>query len=209
MEFPCLDAAMLAGYVDDQLTEEERAEVERHVMACDLCMEALAVSKTLLNEMDLDAWETGAARSRVDAVIENVKNKIDSFYRWASDLAPPAWFATFSPAAVRSSASTEPTRAAVLVTRRMGDLQAEMYVQKSRMDAAFMAVKVTAGRKNAQNVCLTLAKKEGGLQARYATRDYEVFDNLGFGTYNLIVEQNADEKGSYLFHIDEEGFHEK
>ncbi len=209
MTFPCLDVAMLAGYVDGQLTEDERSEVEDHMMDCDLCMEALAVSKTLINEMDLAAYETAAARNVVSAVIENVKKKIDSFYGWVADLASPAWFMEFAPSAVRSSPSAEQTRAAVLVTRRMGNLQAEMYVQKSRMDAAFMAVKVTTGRKNAQNVCLTLAREEGGLQARYVTRDYEVFDNLGFGTYNLIVEQNADEKGAYMFHIDEEGFHEK
>ena len=209
MNFPCLDAAMLAGYVDGQLTEDERSEVENHMLDCDLCMETLAVSKTFLNEMNLADYETAAAGTGVGAVIENVKKKIDSFYGWVSELAPPAWFMEFSPSAVRSSVSAEPSRAAVLVTRRMGDLQAEMYVQKSRMDAAFMAVKVTTGRKNAQNVCLTLAREEGGLQARYVTRDYEVFDNLGFGAYRLIVEQNADEKGAYLFHIDEEGFHEK
>lgn len=208
MSSPCLDGVMLAGYVDGQLTETQRAEVADHMMACDACMETLAMAKTLLNEMDLTAYEAPAAREVVRSVIDRVKKKIDSFYGWASELAPPAWFAGFAPSAVRSSVSAEPTRAAVLVTRRMGRLQTEMYVQKSRMDAAFMAVKVTTGRKNAQNVCLTLAREGGGLQARYVTRDYEVFENLGFGSYNLIVEQNADEKGSYTFHIDEEGFHE-
>jgi hypothetical protein len=208
MNSPCLDVAMLAGYVDGQLTEAEAAEVVAHMLSCDLCMETLAVSKTMLSEMDLTAYDTPAAREVVSAVIDSVKKKLDSFYGWVTELAPPAWFLGFAPSAVRSSVSAEPTRAAVLVTRRMGPLQAEMYVQKSRMDAAFMAVKVTTGRKNAQNVCLTLAREGGGLQARYVTRDYEVFENLGFGEYHLVVEQNADEKGSYTFYIDEEGFHE-
>jgi anti-sigma factor RsiW len=199
---------MLAGYVDGQLTQAEEAEVVEHMLSCDLCMETLAVSKTMLSEMDLTAYDTPAAREVVSAVIDRVKKKIDSFYGWVAELTPPAWFLGFAPSAVRSSVSAEPTRAAVLVTRRMGPLQAEMYVQKSRMDAAFMAVKVTTGRKNARNVCLTLAREGGGLQARYVTRDYEVFENLGFGEYHLIVEQNADEKGTYTFHIDEEGFHE-
>ncbi len=209
MNSPCLDAAAIAGYVDDQLTEIERSEAADHLAACDRCMETLAVSKMVLSEMDMAAYEIPAAGDVVTVVIESVKKKIDSFHGWVSELTPPVWFMGLAASAVRSSVSAEPARAAVLVTRRMGRLQTEMYVQKSRLDAAFMAVKVTAGRKNAQNVCLTLAREGGGLQARYATRDYEVFDNLGFGTYHLVVEQNADEKGTYRFHIDEEGFHEK
>lgn len=208
MNFTCPDAAIIAGYVDGQLTETEKRQVEAHLPECDLCLETLAVSKTLLTEMVLTDYAAPAPAGVAVAVIESVKKKIDSLYKWMADLAPPAWFMGMAPSTVRSSAIAEDHRAAVLVTRRMGRLQTEMFIQKSRLDTAFMAVKVTAGRKNAQNVCLTLAKEGGRLQARYATRDYEVFNNLDFGSYHLTVEQNADEKGTYRFHLDEEGFHE-
>jgi len=209
MNSSCLDAAIIAGFIAGQLTESERAEAADHLLACDRCMETLAASKMLLNEMDSAEYEVPAAKDVVAVVLERVKKHMDSLYRWVAELSPPAWFGGAASATVRSSAAAPSARPAVLVTRRMGSLQTEMFVQKSRMDAAFMAVKVTTGRKNAQNVCLTLAREGGGLQARYATRDYEVFDNLGFGAYQLIVEQNADAKGTYAFCIDEDGFHEK
>lgn len=65
----CLDAETLAAFVDGTLEAGERARIERHLVECETCYEALA--ETLLTVRDLNAHEPVRTAATVPARARN------------------------------------------------------------------------------------------------------------------------------------------
>ncbi|MCP4349374.1 MAG: hypothetical protein GY795_28170 [Desulfobacterales bacterium] len=202
----CMDADMLISYIEKRLPEQKKDLMEEHLLECDECLEEFALAKTLVNTIDLVGYEP-ASEAVVRNVLNSIREKIENLVRWITELPPPEWLLNYGASPVRSGRSeATSTTASVLVRKKVDDLQAEMYIQKTKPDKVCIWIKVSKGRRTAKNVSLTLTKDGGRPLARFLTTDYEFFDKLSFGTYALVLEQNARKKGDLLFQIDDKGF---
>lgn len=209
MKSQCLDADMLFSYIEGRLPDQKKNLMERHLLECDECLEEFALAKTVVNSIDLTGYEP-APENIVSTVLNSIREKVENLVRWITEMPPPEWLLNYAASPVRSGASQETAQtASVLVRKKIDDLHAELYIQKTKNDKVCVWIKVSKGRKSAKNVSLTLTKEGGRPLARFLTADYEFFDKLGFGTYALVLEQNAKKKGNCLFQIDEKGFYEK
>lgn len=207
MKSQCLDTDMLFSYIEKRLPDQEKDQVERHFLKCDECLEEFALAKTLVNTTDLTGYEPAPA-SVVRTVLSDIREKLEKLVKWVAELPPPEWLMNYGASPVRSviQSDTVPTTASVLIRKDVDDLQAEMYIQKTKLDRVCIWIKVSKGKKSAKNVSLTLKREGGRSLARFLTADYEFFDKLSFGTYALVLEQNTRKKGDFLFQIDDKGF---
>ncbi len=210
MKPQCLDADMLISYIEKRLPDQKKDLMERHFLECDECLEEFALAKTLVNTVDLTGYQP-APEDVVRTVLNSIREKLENLVRWITELPPPEWLLNYGASPVRSGgrSDTMPSTASVLVRKKVDDLQAEMYIQKTKSDKVCIWIKVSKGRRSAKNVSLTLTREGGRPLARFLTTDYEFFEKLSFGTYALVLEQNAKKKGDCLFQIDDKGFYEK
>lgn len=209
MKSPCIDADTLTRHIDGRLADGEKEMVETHLAECDACLEEFVMAKTILSEIDLTGYAPGAAEI-ARTCLADVRQKIGKLVEWLAGLGPPEWMLGYQASPVRSQDSeTFAPSDSLFVKKNLGELRAEMFIEKSETDLACMSVKVFAGERAAKNVSLTLKREGGRAMARFLARDYESFDKLCFGTYHLCVEHNSLGKGAWLFKIDGKGFHER
>ncbi len=206
---PCFDAETLTRYIDGRLAGDQKDLAEKHLLECDLCLEEFVMAKTMVREIDNSEFQPGPAGVVRDC-LKSIGKKLRNIAGWISDMAPPPWMYGCHASPVRSSVSPMSASSEFLFVKKdIGDLRAELFIEKAEKNCACMSVKVFTGKKTAKNVSLTLIREGNSPTARYLTRDYESFDKLRYGIYNLILERNALEEGRYLFQIDNEGFHER
>ncbi len=209
MSTECLQPDVISGYIDGRLSAAAAEAVETHLLACDDCLEELALAGVVVAEFEKTAREP-APGTVVQGLLEKIRGKMESFFQWSRELAPPDWMLSYGTAAVRGSRQAGLSVGSVFVRKGMDDLQTEMFLTRTRDDNVSISVKVFEGGKDASNVCLTLLRNGKSPLARFMNRKrYEVFDKLHYGTYNLILEQKAKRKGNFLFQIDGNGFYEK
>ncbi len=155
-------------------------------------------------------------RSRQDSSLfaqgyRKVRKEIKKF-RWLPDLQPPEWISGYGLSLARSPARSKVLAScgSVLIRKEMDDLLTEMYLEKSGDDNVCIWINVLKENKIAKRVFLTLERKGDHPFSRSRTlaSGFQVFDKLSFGTYHLTLEQNDQEKGNYLFEIDDNGFYE-
>ena len=200
----CLEPERIAQYLDGVLSDKERIAVERHLAECDECLELFVMSKAMI--VDLNSIVKAPA-GIVSEVLARIKSQIGRFFEWVDNLPPPEWIMQYSVSPVRSISSV--SVGAVALEKKFADLATQLYIQQAEPEKVCIWIKVEKGDKTAKNVSLTLKKEGGRPLARFLTRDYEFFEKLRYGSYALVLEQDAEEKGTYLFTIDKEGFHEK
>lgn len=140
-----------------------------------------------------------------------VRKKIGKL-RWFPDLQPPEWISGYALSLARSPARSKAPAScgSVLIKKEMDDLLTEMYLEKSGDDNLCIWINVLKENKIAKQVFLTLERKgeHPFSRSRTLAGGFQVFDKLSFGTYHLTLEQNDQEKGNYLFEIDDDGFYE-
>ncbi|MCP4106973.1 MAG: hypothetical protein GY749_15785 [Desulfobacteraceae bacterium] len=84
-----------------------------------------------------------------------------------------------------------------------------MYIEKTADNKICIHARVRKENTVAKNVRLTLVRQENSIVSRLLKGDYELFENLSFGSYCLTVAQNATEKGTCLFEVSEQGISEE
>lgn len=133
---------------------------------------------------------------------------------WIPDPQAPGWISGYdlSPSAARSS--TPPQASApcgsVFIKKKMDDLRTEIYLEKTAKDNVCLWINVLKENRVAKQVFLTLERRGDHPFSRSQTLagGFQVFENLPFGTYHLILEYEDQEMGDCLFEIDDEGFRE-
>ncbi|MCP4346535.1 MAG: zf-HC2 domain-containing protein [Desulfobacterales bacterium] len=199
MKFQCIDTDLLDRYIDGFLPEQEKDQTEKHFLECDKCLERFVIAKELLEDPELTEYKPSFT-DIAQTVLQNIKEAVWRFFEWLPNLSIPEWAS-----AVRSAAHSS-----VFVIKEMDDLRTEVFVQKIKDDKARIFIKVFKDNKSAQNVNLKFGKKGRRPREELLLGD-NVFTNeeLAFGIYNLIVEQNDMEKGTCVFEINNKGLYAK
>lgn len=211
----CMEMNLLAEYIGGHLSDKERDRTERHLAACDECLEEYMSARSLLEDKELIEYDPGPlemVRTVLQAVGERLKKKISE---WIAGFSAPVWILQHEPSPVRSGTAQNYGGASLCVKKDFDDLKTEMYIENAGDNTARIWVTVFKAQQVAKNISLTLIR-EGELPfARILNRErgHVLFDKQPFGHYTLMLEQNTPETGSqavpFLFEITDAGFYER
>ena len=209
MKSRCIEIAVLAKYIEGSLSDKGRDRIEEHLSECDTCLEEFVIANTLLKDHDLIECEPVSEEVALSALKSlSIPKKLKKFYAWITkvlvpDSAGQPAFATVRKPDAASSVDY------ISIKKDMNDLQVEMYIEKTEDDKARIRVRVLKDNISARNVRLTLIRQGGVIVSRLLKKNYVLFEDLPFGSYRFVVEQDALEKGEYLFKINEAGLNEE
>ncbi len=213
----CINSDTLASYFGGSLPDEEKIRIMEHITECRTCLEKFASASSIMKNSSLDEWEPASEETtrsflsrlnipRPGSSRKSLRDRMtDCYNRIISPLT--AMLRLPEPALVRSGAASSEDE--ICLSRKVGDLQTEIYVEESESDKSTIKIKVLSGNQDAENISLTLIKDDGRMFARNLRDDVMRFDELPHGSYQFILSQNTCEKGSYIFEVSEKGLHEK
>jgi len=203
MKRECIDLDGLIRYFEGSLSEEKEAEIMKHITQCPECLETFSSANHIMGNREIDEWKplTEKAAGRIIKRIlpeparkEDKKSFFQQISEWGSGLFPQQKFA-----AVRSDSVYNED---VCLIRKKDDLQTEIYLEKSETDNVTIKIRILDGNKTAENIILTLIKREEGkIFAQYLRDDSTDFDEIPLGCYQLIIEQNERETDKFFFEI--------
>ena len=217
----CIDFDTLVHYITGNLPDKKRDRVMEHISRCDNCLENIASATRIMGDNDLDRWEAMPEKEAL-VVLEKVNMNLlrsspkqpclkpetvkKKFLEWVRGLTPDFSLQYgFARAPGFSDASFTDH---ICIKKFFGDLRADIFMEKCD-DKFCVQIKVYKDNKMAKNVRATLTREGGGSVSRLASDGYRLFEDLPFGSYQLVLAQKLLNKGSYLFAINKEGIHEK
>jgi len=217
MTTPCINSDTLASYFGGSLSDEEKIRMMAHITECSICLEKFASASSIMKNSSLDDWEPASEKTardflkclnipRTGSSRKSLRERMTACYNRII-LPLTEMFRLPEPALVRSGTASSADE--ICLSRKVADLQTEIYVEESESDNSTIKIKVFSGNQNAENISLALIKDDGRMFARNLRGDAVRFDDLPQGCYQFILSQNGHEKGSYVFEISEKGLHEK
>ena len=207
MKSSCLTIDQLIAFMDKTISKKERKIVENHIAHCDSCLEMVATTAQIVNETaEIQPTQT------LKEVIEKLKDVIKDVGIWVKNQFPPLWIEPDPAYAyVRSDNQSEGPKfpESTLIKRIMNNLSAEIFFEKSGTDLISIKVYVTERNQIAENVSIYFETEDKGRSARMLEPPYVSFDDIPFGNYCIIIEQNNEEKGKFYFKVNKKGISEK
>jgi len=217
----CIDFDILVDYITGNLPDKKRDRVMEHILRCDNCLENIANATRIMGDNDLDKWKAMPEKEAL-SVLEKVNMNFlrsspkqpclkpkavkKKFLEWVQGLTPDFSLQYgFARAPGFSGASFTDH---ICIKKIFGDLRADIFMEKCD-DGFCVQIKVYKDNKMAKNVRVTLTREGGGSVSRLVSDGYKLFEDLPFGSYQLVLAQKLLKKGSYLFAINKEGIHEK
>ncbi|MCP4344618.1 MAG: zf-HC2 domain-containing protein [Desulfobacterales bacterium] len=199
----CMDINMIDEYVSGELSGREKDLAEKHLSDCDKCLEAVALGKILLRDIE-SAEYAPLSEKLIRAGLENIFSKVKKVFNWFTELSPPEWLLLPEISHVRSG-NTSSSAPCIFVKQYFSDMLAEIYIEKQQNNRTGIWIKILKNNnKNEKNICVTLIREDGTPFARFLKQDYVFFDKLHYGVYCLTLEQN-----SFTFEINDAGLFER
>ncbi len=205
MKENCIDIARLVEYSEGRLTGKALEAMEKHLCECDACLEEFIMANRLMADEELKQWDP-LSESGARALWQTLKKRAAGTYEWIKARLPLSPASPFQPAfasVVRSGAG--PAVDFIHLNREFEDLEADMVVQKGDDQKIDIHVGVTRGHQVPGNVRLTFIKGDEILHSRLLEQGRQVIDGLDFGKYEMLVIDDAVEKGRIRFDIHEAG----
>ncbi len=198
MTTSCIDTNTLASYFGGTISEEERVRMVAHLGGCPECLEDFASASHIMREPDPD--------ERVPAPFFG-KKLIENIYNWIKDrlttLAEKFPVPYGEPAfAVRGKGQASGDFD--VLTNYVGDLQIEISVEERKEDRTDIRVSIK-NPELAKNISLALRRDGEDISECILKGSHTTFDDLLLGCYELILEENAVEKGSVCFDLGDSG----
>ena len=217
----CIDFDILVDYITGNLTDKKRDRVMEHISRCDNCLENIASATRIMGDNDLNKWELMPGKEAL-VVLEKVNVNLlrsspkqpylkpetvkKKFLEWVRGLTPDFSLQYgFARAPGFSNASFTDH---ICIKKIFSNLHTDIFMEKCD-DRFCVQIKIHEKNKMAKNVRVTLTREGGGSVSRLVSDGYKLFEDLPFGSYQLVLAQKLLKKGSYLFAINKEGIYEK
>ncbi len=201
----------LARYIGGTLSDDQRERTEAHFALCDECRQDFVVASRLINDEESAECQPipeADARSLWKQFKDNISKACQWTRAYASELIQQSQLEWAAPALVRGSES--PALDYAYLSKNIGDLRTDMFVEKKGDDKVSVKVRVLHENRCAENMRLSLKKKGGRDISRHLRGDYVLFENLSFGTYRLaLIQYRMNRTWDYFFEISEAGIDEK
>ncbi len=208
MKSLCIDMETLAAYIGGSLSIEDREQMEKHLSVCDDCRKDFVIANILLKDRKLSGKPVSQEKAR--SVWHNIKEKITTTCEWTraaiSDPTLQRCFSFFG-AALSPARESGPASSVDYIqqARIIGDMEAEMYIQKTGNNIASLKLRIHKESEKPANIRVTLRREGKLVKSIPLTGDYTAFESLSFGNYCLILGQDGEEKGDCFFEISEKG----
>ena len=214
----CPDEERLMDYIEGRLSKEDRSHIEEHLSDCEICLEGLVVTRSILQGRDEIETEpvpaavtesavsliTGPRAPLFDISIDRVKLAINRIKSDIADLLWPDSWIRWQPAAIRGAKSVV-SEDLFRITVSFKKIKTEIEIEKTANEKALIRVKFPKRPQNSKKIRVTL-KEDNREIASYLLEGSSVrFEAVPFGHYGISLTENGVNLGSYLFEIKETG----
>ncbi len=205
----CPDEEIIADYLEDRLSAEDKEAMDAHLSECELCLEELVIAgKAIRDAAELPAVPSGVTEAAVRLVArrtrgvakKGVKESIAAYAEKISDYFRYSFPWRLQQATIRSS-KTAAAPDLVIVRKVFKEIEAEIEIEKTGAEKAHIRVKVAGREKN--GIRVTLKKGEREISSQLLSGGYALFEGIPFGRYEIAFRTNGSELGSYPFEIRE------
>lgn len=216
MKRACPADEMLADYLEGRLSEKEGSEMERHLSDCDICLEELAVTNSLLlgghlTELESvptevteaavllvrsqDSLVSESLSERIERSLKDLPSKISDFFNHKS-------WGELQPQPVRGP-KRKVAKDLVLLKKTFQDVETEIEIEKMGDNKAHIRVRILAGDAARQTIRVSLKKGEREIASYLAESAFVLFEDIPFGHYSLTLARDGLILGIYHFEIKE------
>jgi len=212
MKTLCPAEEILADYMAECLSPDDRNKIEAHLSDCDICLENFMVGSSLSSRAassegeHVPAYVTQAAVSLVNALntgpYDLLRKKAGIFVREAyskiSDYLEPV-FLKDNLVLVRGGNAAY--QDCVRVRKNFSGMNTEIEMEKMGEDNANIRVTRTDDTEENMNIRVTLKKGDREISSLRLDEDYILFQDIPFDSYHLVFIRQSREIGTYAFEL--------
>lgn len=216
MKMPCPNEERLAGYLEGRLSEEDRSQMEAHLLDCQICLEGLVVINSMVrgkHVFELEPVPTEVTEAAVHVVtsqctisygsqIEKLKRSVKNLGSRISDVLWLKSWEKWRLAPIRGSKRVA-SENLVLLRVPFREIETEIEIEKTGAGKAHIRVKLPEAHKPQKAVRVTLKKGEREIASYLLDGAYVLFENIPFGHYSISLAEDGVGLGEYLFDIKE------
>ena len=212
----CPDEEMLADYIENRISNDDRTEMDAHLSDCDRCLQTFITVEGLVRSRD--RIQLGTVPSRVtEAALHLVENhgslsygsmriklkrylimlyrRLSHFFRWTP-------WGDWHLAPIRGSKKVI-SENLVHINKTFEEIGTEIEIEKTGSGKANIRVKFTESVPKNKGIRVTLNRGEREISSQPFNGDYVLFEEVPFGHYGLTFSRNGVMLGKYLFEIKE------
>jgi len=204
-------------YLEGRLPDKKRAKVERHLVDCDACLEAIEITKKMLHDSSVSELEpvpdliTSRVVKAVKALQKNplpdrIAGHMSRLTEKLSDVLSESLTMRQPALVLVRGKETDEGEDLVVLKNSFPDLDAEIEIEKKDDDLLKIRVKATKNGVEIKPIRITLFHKEREVASYLDSTAF--FENISFGHYVLkftIFAEQGEKIIEYPFEIRENG----
>ena len=217
MKTTCPNEEKLACYLEGSLSDHDRAVMESHLSECEICLDNLMVTRSIVRggALSLDEVPAKVTRSAVrlvkrqiglagDPIAHVLKRPFKNLWLALSSFFGPASWAEWRLAPIRSSRKLV-SRNIVHIRKSFKDIDTDIdiEIEKTKGEKAHIRVNLPDCNQYNESIRVTLKKGERELSSYLLGKGDILFEDVPFGCYSLTFSKNGAVLGKYLFKIKE------
>lgn len=212
----CPNDERIIDYIEGRLSEEDRSDLEKHLSACEMCLEELVITNNIVAGKDI--YELEPAPTEVtDAAVNLVTDRnplpssvlIDSVNNFISKLVSyimnpiRLWSGRrWNPAPLRGiKIATSEDYVCLAVSFK--DVKTEIEIEKTGINKANIRLRLKKPIKNQNSLRVTLKNGEREVASYLLDGTYVFFEDIPFGHYSISLVEDNVTIGTYSFEIKE------
>jgi len=198
----CLNTDTLASYIGGFIDQSKRQDIENHLANCSECMDRFAMSIELLEDKELHEISL-KDRSKPSDYLKNILQSASKIFDWCTNLPEPQWAMQPVPVMVRDEANY--SYKAIHLKRSTNQINIDIYIIHYAKQLFTLKVFLNEQRKAEHCLSIVLFNSKGHIDAKPVMNNQVVFNEMGFGQYKMVIDQNTKNIGEYTFEINETG----
>lgn len=222
MKIACPDDERLADYLEDRLLDKERFQLEAHISDCEMCLERLAVSSSLLHggtEGELDTVPREVTQGAVrllkregpgvaDSISEGFKGAVRNFSDKVADFFRFTPWGAWQLQPIRS-ARRKVDKNLIILQQTFRDIETEIEIERIGADQCHIRILFPEPSPIGTGVRVTLKRGDREIASYLAEKNRVVFEDIPFGRYGLTLAKEGTALGTFAFEITETGCGER
>ena len=212
----CPNDELIIDYIEARLSEEDRTELEKHLSACEMCLEELVITNNIVARKDMYELELPPAEvtdtavnlvtdraSLPSSVLIDYVNKLLS--KLVSYIVNPIrlWpWRRWNPAPLRGF-KVAASKDYVCFEVSFKDVKTEIEVEKTEINKANIRLRLNNPMKNPKNLRVTLKNGEREVASYLLDGTYVYFEDIPFDHYSISLAEDNVAIGTYSFEIKE------